>query len=219
MGKPILLTKGMRFGKLTVLEFSHRKKRSNGYYRNYWLCKCDCGNEKIIEESHIKSGHTKSCGCLNIEKFKNFNHGKSNTRLYKIYNDIKKRCLNKNCKNYKDYGGRGITMCDEWLNDFMNFYNWSMENGYKENLTIDRIDVNGNYEPSNCRWVTMKIQQNNKTNNHLITYNNKIQNIMLWCMELNLDYYTILQRIKKLKWDIDRVFLTPTKRGFNELRH
>ena len=117
--------------------------------------------------------------------------------LYWRLTRIKSRCYNKNNPRYKDYGGRGITICDEWLNDFMNFYNWAMTNGYKENLTIDRIDVNGNYEPNNCRWVTPKIQSNNKRNNIIVKYNNEKMTLKQWSELLNLNYKMVYFNYKR----------------------
>lgn len=124
-------------------------------------------------------------------------HGKCNTRLYRIYKCMKTRCYNKNRNDYKYYGGRGIVICDEWLNDFMAFYYWSINNGYDDTLTIDRIDVDGNYEPSNCRWATQKQQCNNYSRNILITYNGKTQNMRQWADELCIKQHTIACRHRK----------------------
>lgn len=161
---------GQRFGRLTVLEFV-----SNDKPKSYWKCKCDCGKVVTVYVQDLKNGKTSSCGCLQREKAGKVNktHGLRKTRIYNIWSHIKDRCYNSNCKSYKNYGGRGITICDEWRNDFKAFYDWAIGNGYNNTLTIDRIDVNGNYEPTNCRWVDMKTQQRNRRNNAIVEYQGK----------------------------------------------
>ena len=184
---------GQKFGKLTVLEeLPERYKDGSKQYK----CICECGNYTNVVGYSLRKGNTKSCGCLNHEPH-TIIHGKYKTRLYKIWQGIKRRCYNKRFKHYKNYGDRGIVVCDEWKNDFMAFYNWSMSNGYKDNLTIDRINVNGNYEPNNCRWVTRKVQQNNTRRNVLITYNGKTQNMRQWADELGIKQNTICCRHRK----------------------
>ncbi len=146
---------GKKFGKLTVIKRAENDKRGNAR----WLCKCDCGNEIITLGYPLTKGITKACGCLKGNKNR---HGFYKHRLYHIWSNICQRCSNPHNIGYKIYGARGITVCNEWKNDFMNFYNWSMENGYRDDLTIDRINVNGNYEPNNCRWVDYKSQARNR---------------------------------------------------------
>ena len=165
---------GQRFGRLVVLERAEDNITKSGKKVKCWKCLCDCGNKKIVRQGGLRNGHTQSCGCLHKEIVGSLNrtHGLSANcgRLYPLWKSIKYRCYNKNSKSYSQYGGRGIAMCDEWKNDFLAFHDWAIANGYKEEktdkglniLTIDRIDVNGNYEPSNCRFVTNDVQAKNK---------------------------------------------------------
>lgn len=151
---------GEKFNMLTVLEELSERKHGSRVYR----CKCDCGNIKDVRSDMLKNGHVKSCGCLHTK------HGKRETKIYRIFAEMKQRCYNKNNKSYKDYGKRGIVICQEWLDDFMNFYNWAMDNNYREGLSIDRIDNDGNYEPNNCRWADRKTQ-----NNTYLSYDGKLK--------------------------------------------
>lgn len=159
--------KGKRFGRLTVIERAEDAITPKGKTVIRYKCRCDCGNEKVIRKYHLTNGKIISCGCFHKEQLgKNRRkHGFSHKeRLYSVWLNMKDRCYNQNNSHYKSYGGRGITICDEWASDYTNFRNWCLNNGYKEeirdsgrnNLTIDRIDVNGNYEPGNCRFVTNK---------------------------------------------------------------
>ena len=152
---------GKRFGRLTVIEESSKRVGKSITY----ICRCDCGNvTKPIQGANLRNGNTKSCGCLHEETMREIlqKHGEKQTRLYRIWQNMKNRCRNKNVSCYKYYGGKGVGVCDKWANDFLSFRNWALENGYEENLTIDRIDNDGDYEPSNCRWVTMGVQSRNK---------------------------------------------------------
>ena len=209
MSKAMDLT-GKRFGRLTVIKRVENTKQN----RVNWLCLCDCGKYSKASSDHLLSGHTQSCGCLRYERFRytNTKHGQSHTRIYNIWASMKSRCYNKNNKkDYKDYGGRGITICDEWLNSFNNFYNWAISNGYEEGLTIDRIDVNGNYEPSNCKWSNVIEQANNRRNNHLIEYKGEAHTIAEWSRILGIEYPILLKRISYHKWDICRAFTQPIR--------
>ena len=204
---------GMKFSRLTAVKEVEPKRKPSGQKEVKWLCLCECGNQISVSVGNLRTGHTKSCGCFRAEKMSNKQkvHGMSQSRLYGIYTGIKTRCLNANEPAYKDYGGRGIKMCDEWLNDFMAFYDWAMANGYNDNLSIDRIDVNGNYEPSNCQWATRKEQNNNKRNNHLITYKGKTQTIAQWANEKGLSYKVLYTRLIDYKWAIDKALTTPVQ--------
>ena len=187
-----------KYGKLTALKINHIQILASGQKREHWLCKCECGNETIVSKVNLLNNHTKSCGCLKHEAY-NFSHKKKNTRIYNIWTNIKTRCYNKNRKNFYNYGGRGITVCDEWKKDFMSFYNWAMANGYNDTLTIDRIDVNGNYEPSNCRWVDIYTQANNKRTNHFLTYNGNTHTLAEWARIYNINYKLFQKKISQGK--------------------
>lgn len=195
-----------KFGRLVVL------KRANNSSDNrvMWECKCDCGNGCYVRAKDLINGKTQSCRCLHKEWLSNRfkKHGMSKLPLYNIWSSTKNRCYNKKCQDYKDYGARGIIICDEWLNNFQSFYDWAIANGYKEGLTIERINTNGNYNPNNCRWATNKEQQNNKRSNRLIEYKDKKQTISQWAEKLGIKYTTLYSRLNKLNWDIERALTT-----------
>lgn len=184
---------GQKFGKLTVIE---ECKERNKHGKIVYKCTCDCGNIVYANGHLLRNGNTKSCGCLRLGG-RPQTHGKSYTRLYRILQHVKDRCYRSNNKDYQYYGARGIRVYDEWLNDFEAFYNWAINTNYKENLTIDRIDVNGNYEPSNCRWVDQKTQNNNKRNSVRLTYDGKTQTITQWAEELNCNRSAMYIRHRK----------------------
>ncbi len=149
---------GQKFGRLSVIRYANYEKN----HQSMWECECECGNIAIVRGNYLTSGHTTSCGC--IHKLGNHKtHGMSyNSRLYNVWRGMKQRCCDKNHPKYGHWGGRGIRVCDEWLNSFLNFYDWAMGNGYQNNLSLDRINNDGNYDPSNCRWATAKEQANNR---------------------------------------------------------
>lgn len=181
----------MRFGKLTVLKRAENTKSGKAQ----WLCQCDCGKCTVVPTYRLTMGETKSCGCKRYESHNRI-HGMTKTDIHNKWLQIKQRCLDKNYKAYQNYGAVGITICDEWKNDFVAFMNWSYQHGYKEGLSLDRIDNEKGYCPENCRWVTWKDQCNNRKNNINVTYQGKTQTLKQWCDELNLNYQLIYSRIK-----------------------
>ena len=201
---------GRKFGRLTVIEFSGVTNDR----RTKWKCICDCGNEKVIIGKNLKNGNTKSCGCLHKEKFNHKTHGKRNTRLYSIWRNMLNRCECKSHTEYFRYGGRGIKLCDEWK-DFNNFYNWAITNGYTDKLSIERKDVNGNYEPSNCRWATAREQSRNTRRNRILEYNGKKQCIADWEEETGISRALIQQRIDRLGWSVEKALSTKVRKGNN----
>ena len=202
---------GKRFGKLVAIKTAGKTK--NGAY--LWQCKCDCGNEIIANVGNLKNGHTKSCGCLRVDRCKpNFTkHGLEHTRLYGIWSDMRLRCYDEKNIAYHRYGGRGITICDEWKNDVKAFYDWATANGYKDSLTIDRIDNDGNYCPENCRWATVKEQASNRRSNILVTHNGKTQTMKKWANEVGTPYKVVWARMQKLGWSAERALTEPVKKG------
>lgn len=202
---------GQRFGRLTVI----RRVQNNKYNEAMWLCRCDCGNEKTISGKCLRrKNNTSSCGCLQRERAKksHVTHNMSKSRIFKIWTKIKTRCFNKNIANYKNYGGRGITICKEWKSDFKKFYNWAIKNGYSDNLSIDRIDVNGNYCPENCRWATSKEQARNTRKNHTITFKGETHCISEWAELIGINYGTLYYRIEQ-GWDFEKNIKTKPNKG------
>lgn len=203
---------GQVFGKLTVVSSAEDKITKRGTRIQMWNCVCECGNNTIVDSYSLTSGHTKSCGCLQGEHHNDARHDVGRTRLYHIWQDIKQRCFNDKNDNYKNYGGRGITMCDEWANSYMSFKEWSLNNGYEENLSLDRIYVNGNYEPCNCRWATQKTQANNTRTNRLITFNGETLTLSQWRDKLGFKRGVIEYRLNA-GWPIEDVMLIPVKQS------
>lgn len=221
MGKLIDLT-GQRFGRLTVIERCGVATSGHAL----WECVCDCGNHHTTTSNQLHSG-TKSCGCLQRERaseaakqragqptIKKYAIGHEHYRLHQCYKDMLNRCYNTNNKSYKNYGNRGIAVCDEWLNDFYSFKDWSLLNGYNDTLTLDRIDVNGNYEPSNCRWVTLKTQNNNRTNNRIVQYNGERMTLHELSEKYGIAYKTLWARVNS-GWSVASAIETPIRRSVN----
>lgn len=181
---------GLRFGRLIAI----RKDTGSN-----WLFKCDCGNEKSIYKYSVTKGETTSCGCFAKEQRRKSTtkHGLWKHPLFQKWTDIKNRCYNPHRQKYKIYGGRGIVMCDEWKNDFKSFYDWAIASGWKPELSIDRIDVNGNYCPENCRWATPKEQANNTRTNKKITINGITENLTFWLKKYAMSYGSYYYKTQK----------------------
>ena len=210
---------GQMFGHILVLIRTEKRKHNYVVYK----CKCTkCGRifENSIEHyvQRRKKGYTNmTCGCFDKHKNNLYKNGLSNTRIYDTYNNMKQRCYNSKSKSYKYYGAREIIICDEWLgeNGFINFYNWSMENGYSDELTIDRIDANGDYEPNNCQWVSIANQMSNKTNTIMLEYNGVKKSLVQWAKDYNIKICTLRTRINR-GWSISRALNEPTHANYNK---
>ena len=205
---------GMKFSRLLVLEYSHNK----GHYR-IWKCLCDCGNITYVSTNALNSGHTKSCSCLQKEKLilAITKHGLTKlgqeSPLYSIWENVKQRCLNKKCIHYKYYGGRGITICQEWESNFKAFHDWALNNGWVSGLTLERIDVDGNYEPSNCTWITLSKQQYNKRTSSRILHKGEVITLkaLYDSVEGIVPFPTFTNRFLKLGWSAKQAATAPIK--------
>ena len=191
---------GMTFNRLYVIKRVSNDKSG----RARWLCKCECGTIKVILGKHLLSRKVQSCGCLQKERVTK--HKMSNSRLYSIYRGMKDRCYNQNMPEYHNYGGRGITICDAWLNDPSSFFKWSLENGYSDDLTIDRKDNDKGYSPENCWWTTEIEQHNNTRRNRYVEYKGEVHTLAEWCRILDLNYSTVKTRLNVLKWSVEEAF-------------
>lgn len=184
---------GKRFHMLEVISQSEKINKCSR-----WNCRCDCGQEVTVDCSKLTSGIKTSCGCEKRRMMSELKkiHGMSRTRIYHIWMAMKNRCYRVSSQKYADYGGRGITVCDEW-HSFESFYEWSLANGYNNDLTIDRIDNNGLYSPSNCRWATVTIQSNNRRSNRHLTIDGVTRTVAEWSRYSNVRYATIMSRVKR----------------------
>lgn len=205
---------GKRYGRLCVKEYMGV---ING--RGTWKCVCDCGTEKLITKHDLDTGRVLSCGCLKDENIvkRSTKHSGCKDRLYRVWAGMKDRCYNEGNPFYRHYGGRGITVCDEWKNDYANFRECAMSNGYDSSAkhgkcTLDRIDVNENYCPENCRWVSQKVQANNKRYNLKIEYQGTIKTLSEWADYLGFTYGALYARIYECGWTIEKAFTTEVKK-------
>ena len=208
MGNKMNNLSGKKFGKLTPTKIAYRCHDKFGDMRIYWECKCDCGNITVANSRMLTSGKTQSCGCLRKGIHKK--HGYTGTRLYRIHQGMKSRCKYPSCQDYKYYGGKGITYCEEWEH-FENFLDWAIQNGYNDNLSLERIDVNKGYEPSNCCWVTGQEQRYNKTNSKKFTINGETKCLAEWCRIYDANYNTVHRRVTTNNYDILRALTEPTR--------
>lgn len=201
---------GKKFNRLLVIELAESKNDNI-----VWKCLCDCGKITNVITANLTSGRVKSCGCLKEEKLirRNTTHNQRHTKLYEVWKTMKQRCSNPNNKGYKNYGGRGIKVCDEWKNSFQSFFDWSMKNGYSTNLSIDRIDNNGNYCPENCRWTNRIVQANNSRWNKFITINGETHSLADWCRIYKMPYTLVSNRVSRYGWDIVKALKTPKIRS------
>jgi hypothetical protein len=208
-----------KFNKLLVIKRIEDYITPKGNHTTQWLCICECGNQTKALSRELKNGHKKSCGCL-LEEFKI--HGLSHNPLYGILSRMYSSCYNNKYCDYEYYGGRGITLCDQWNKNMVgkkqsmiNFYNRSMGNGYKKGLTIDRINNNGNYSPDNCRWATVKEQCNNRRSNHILFYKNEKFTMQQASEKFNINYHTLKCRLKR-GWSVEKSLETKVKVRNNE---
>lgn len=206
MGRFIDLT-GQQFGRLTVIKVQGKRNRDI-----MWECKCNCGNTHIVSRGDLRSGMVKSCGCLRKENSVKMliSHGQADTRLYKIWLNMKRRCSSPKCQRYERYGARGILVCEEW-EAFENFYKWAMESGYSDELTIDRINIDKNYSPENCRWATRKEQQQNTSRTHWLEYKGEKHCLSEWAEIIGINYKALFQRLNR-GWSVEKAFNTPLKK-------
>ena len=203
---------GIKFNRLTAIKYEYTRNK-----KVYWLCKCECGKEKVVAYTSLKRGNTKSCGCLKHERAVSFysqlnrKHGMKDTKIYKQWLGMKARCYSKYTSGYKNYGGRGIQVCEEWKSSFLNFYNWAINNGYSNGLTIERVNLNGNYEPRNCKWITNEEQQNNKRNNKYLEFNGEKHTYSEWSRLLNIPKGTIIDRVRR-NFTVEQILNTEYRR-------
>ena len=212
MSRPLDLT-GHRFGRLVVIERFLNSKSGKAK----WRCKCDCGNETIVFSTSLVRGLTHSCGCLNrevtMERFST--HRQSESRLYETWSGMKKRCYNPNSKSFSAYGGRGISICEEWLSNFANFKEWAENNGYDDSLTLDRINNDGDYTPTNCRWVTPREQALNTSRNHMVAIDGITKPRNEWSRLHGVNPKTVRDRLVR-GWAYERAIKTPPDRRWSK---
>lgn len=206
MAKKLEIKQGEKLGKWTIIEEIAPKIISNKP-RRMFRCKCECGNIGEVQLVCLRNGHSTSCGCEQKKKASaaNTKHGLEKHPLYSTWKNMKKRCNNPNASEYENYGGKGICVGEDWSNNFQSFYDWSIDNGWSKELTIDRIDTNGNYCPENCRWASIEVQMNNMTRNHYIEYEGNTYTLSTLAKHLNIPYNIVRYRLSNCKWNIEQL--------------
>ena len=207
-GRQVTDLSGKKFGRLTVLSRAENSK--SGSVR--WNCLCECGGKATVHGVSLRAGRTQSCGCYQKEQTGNANrtHGETDRRLYTEWAAMKARCYNPRNKRYDRYGGRGIAICDEWRESYETFRNWALANGYRDDLTIERNDTDGDYCPENCKWATQKEQQNNRSNNVKIDYHGETMSMKQWAERVGMEYSCLYARLNR-GWTFERAISTPSR--------
>ena len=209
MSTKLDVKQGDKYGLFTILEECSERGKDREF-----KCLCECGNIKVVRLLDLRRGHAKSCGCYRSKLVTKTNttHNQSRTKLYSIYHTMKARCSKESDPRYKYYGARGITVCDEWQ-IFERFSKWANNNGYTEGLSIERVDVNGNYEPSNCTWIPKADQPKNARSNINITIDGETKYLQEWCRVFDINRNTVLNRVSRKGWSYKKALTTPIKAG------
>lgn len=211
MGNRLVINEGEQYNQLTVMKEVAPRRTNNGNLRVF-LCKCSCGVEKEILLGALRSGKIKGCGCMRGRHANRYSvHGQWDKPVYGAWRDMIQRCTNPNNAQFKNYGDRGISVCEEWMTA-KNFIDWAFRNGYDDSLSIDRIDVNGNYNPENCRWVSMQVQHSNKRSNIVIEYKGVKRTLRQWSKITGVNHETLRRRLKD-GWDTERALFGKSQRG------
>ena len=215
--KTINVNKGDRFGRLVIIKEVESKVYKR-YKNRRVLCQCDCGNTKVVDLYQLMNGRISSCGCYRTKRASTlgkmslkYDKRITSSKLYSIWHGMKCRCNTKTSGSYGRYGAKGVSVCKEWDDDYTTFYNWAISNGYSDGLTIDRIDNNGIYEPSNCRWADYSKQANNRKSNVHMSFNGESHTIAEWSKILGIKYQTLFNR-RKLGWNDHEIISTPVRR-------
>lgn len=209
--------RGKKIGRLSPIEIDTEATISHSQI--HWRCQCDCGGETSVNVFNLAKQSTLSCGCIHREQLteRNSKHGMAGSKIYTLWQAMLQRCYYEKHEYYHLYGGKGITVCNEWREDFQAFFDWSMSNGYEDGLSLDRIDGNDDYKPSNCRWVTAQAQANNTSRNHYIEYQGEKLTLAEAARKYNIPYHTLKARVNALHWPVELAITTPVTLSNNNL--